>query len=52
MRQDVLITFTIELTRETDIGDSLDEDILADVALDQLIDDRDNGFINAQITYI
>ena len=51
MKQDVLITFTIELTRDTDIGDSLDEDILTDVALDQLIDDRDDGQLSAQITY-
>ena len=51
MKQDVLITFTIELTRDTNIGDSLDEDILTDVALDQLIDDRDDGQLNVQITY-
>ena len=52
MKQDVLITFTIELTRDTDIGDSLDEDILVDVALDQLIDDRDDNAIQAEVTYI
>ena len=36
------ITFTVELDRLTDQGDSLDPDILSEVALDQLIDDRDD----------
>ena len=52
MKQDVLITFTIELTRDTDQGDSLDKDILADVALDQLIDDRDGDNVVYDVTYL
>ena len=52
MKQDVLITFTIEMTRDTDKGDSLDKDILADVALDQLIDDRDGDNVVYDVTYL
>ena len=52
MKQDVQITFTIEMTRDTDEGDSLDGDILADVALDQLIDDRDNYTLIYDVTYL
>ena len=51
MKHDVLITFTVELTRDTDNGDSLDEDILIDVAFDQLIDDREDNSIQAQVIY-
>ena len=36
------ITFTVELDRDLDQGDSLDSGILTEVALDQLIDDRDD----------
>ena len=55
MKYETTITFTVELTRDTDEGDALDKDILTEVALDQLIDERDDEeFINnyVEVTYL
>ena len=55
MKQLTQITFTVELERDTDAGDALDKDILTEVALDQLLDDRDDEeFIDTyvEVTYL
>jgi len=41
MKKLVQITFTVEIERDLDQGDSIDTDILTEVALDQLNNDRD-----------
>ena len=42
MKQLVQITYTVELERDTDAGDALDKDILAEVGLDELNEYRDD----------
>ena len=44
------VTFTVALDRDLDLGDSLDPAILTEVALDQLIDDRDEkDFVSSYV---
>ena len=55
MKQDVRITFTVELTRDIELGDALDPDVLSEVAFYQLQDDIDDGGIDptcVEITYL